>query len=164
MSQAYLKRGLPRSEMHDNGSAMRAAEIVAAGKRLGIEHRPTLSYSAYQKGKQEKFWDVVERQSLEEKTPGSSMKGDVMNNRTPERWPRLDPGDVIPDDWSTEQTLLVYDFLLRISTAIFDRYEHQMLAGIKERTRPSKDIDNENVNDENTALHDESLRSSTRRS
>jgi hypothetical protein len=60
LSQAYLKRGLPRSEMHDNGSAMRAAETVSGGKRLGIVHRPTLSYSAYQNGKQEHFWEVAE--------------------------------------------------------------------------------------------------------
>jgi len=60
LCQAYHKRGLPRSEMHDNGGAMRAAEIVAASKRLGIIPRPTLSYSAYQNGKQEHFWDVVE--------------------------------------------------------------------------------------------------------
>jgi transposase InsO family protein len=60
LCQAYHKRGLPRSEMHDNGSAMRASETVEGGKRLGIVHRPTLAYSAYQNGKQEKFWDVVE--------------------------------------------------------------------------------------------------------
>lgn len=60
LSQAYLKRGLPRSEMHDGGAAMQAAEITEAGKRLGIVHRPTLPYSAYQNGKQEHFWDVVE--------------------------------------------------------------------------------------------------------
>ena len=60
LSQAYLKRGLPRSEMHDGGAAMRATETVEAGKRLGIVHRPTLAYSAYQNGKQEHFWDVVE--------------------------------------------------------------------------------------------------------
>lgn len=58
--QAYHKRGLPRSEMHDNGAAMRAAETTGAGKRLGIEHRPTLSHSAYQNGKQETFWQGVE--------------------------------------------------------------------------------------------------------
>ena len=60
LKQAYHRRGLPRAEMHDNGGAMRAAEIVSAGERLGIEHRPTLSYSAYQNGKQETFWQVVE--------------------------------------------------------------------------------------------------------
>ncbi|MBW2736601.1 MAG: transposase family protein [Deltaproteobacteria bacterium] len=60
LRQAYHKRGLPRAEMHDNGKAMRAAEITDAGKRLGIKHRPTLCYSAYQNGKQETFWQVVE--------------------------------------------------------------------------------------------------------
>jgi len=60
LCQAYHKRGLPRSEIHDNGKAMRAAEITDAGKRLGIEHKPTLAYSAYQNGKQETFWQAVE--------------------------------------------------------------------------------------------------------
>jgi transposase InsO family protein len=60
LCQAYHKRGLPRAEMHDNGGAMRAAETVGAGQRLGIEHRSTLSHSPYQNGKQETFWQVVE--------------------------------------------------------------------------------------------------------
>jgi len=60
LCQAYHKRGLPRAEMHDNGAAMRAAEITDAGKRLGIEHKPILAHSAYQNGKKETFWQVVE--------------------------------------------------------------------------------------------------------
>ena len=60
LSQAYLKYGLPRSEMHDDGSAMKAAEILSGAKRLGIEHFPTLPYSPYQNGKQETFWETVE--------------------------------------------------------------------------------------------------------
>jgi len=60
LSQAYIKHGLPRSEMHDNGSAMRAAEMVNGAKKTGIESLPTLPYSPYQNGKQETFWEVVE--------------------------------------------------------------------------------------------------------
>jgi len=60
LCQAYHKRRVPRSEMHDNGAAMRAAESVDGGKRLGIVPRPTLDYSPYQNGKQETFWQVVE--------------------------------------------------------------------------------------------------------
>ena len=65
LSQAYLKYGLPRSEMHDNGAAMRAAEIVGGAKRLGIEQYPTLPYSPYQNGKQEHFWTTVEGRLME---------------------------------------------------------------------------------------------------
>jgi hypothetical protein len=46
--------------MHDNGSAMKSAEIIAGTKRFGIIQHPTLPYSAYQNGKQEHFWDVLE--------------------------------------------------------------------------------------------------------
>jgi putative transposase len=60
--QAALKRGLPREVMHDNGSAMRAAEFLQGLERLGVGSSPTLAYSPYQNGKQEKFWDTLEGQ------------------------------------------------------------------------------------------------------
>lgn len=60
LSQALGKRGLPRSVLHDNGSAMLAAETLGGLSRLGIESAPTLPYSPYQNGKQEKFWDTAE--------------------------------------------------------------------------------------------------------
>ena len=47
LMQAFLKRGLPRAGMSDNGSAMLAAEIVEALARLGIVHETTLAYSPY---------------------------------------------------------------------------------------------------------------------
>lgn len=50
--------------------------------------------------------------------------------RAPEHL-RLDPGDVIPDNWSTDEVLLVYDFLLRVITAIYDNYEDQMNPGLQ---------------------------------
>jgi putative transposase len=53
LCQAYQKRGLPRSDMSDNGSAMKAAEVVQGLERLGIIHYPTLEHSPYQNGKQE---------------------------------------------------------------------------------------------------------------
>jgi len=62
--QAMLKRGLPRELMHDNGSAMKAAEFLQGLEDLGIESKPTLPYSPEQNGKQEKFWDVVEGQLM----------------------------------------------------------------------------------------------------
>lgn len=58
--QAFLKRGLPRSLMTDNGSAMTAAETTQGLKRLSVAHVTTLPYSPHQNGKQEAFWGSVE--------------------------------------------------------------------------------------------------------
>jgi putative transposase len=58
--QALLKRGLPRSLLTDNGSAMIAEEFVSGLHRLGIVHETTLPYAAYQNGKQEHVWAGVE--------------------------------------------------------------------------------------------------------
>jgi len=60
LCQAFQKRGLPRAILWDNGSAMRAEEVLEGLRDLGIEPRPTLPYSPYQNGKQESFWSVVE--------------------------------------------------------------------------------------------------------
>lgn len=58
--QAFHKRGLPRSLMTDNGSAMIANETRNGLLRLGITHDTTLPYSPYQNGKQEAFWGQLE--------------------------------------------------------------------------------------------------------
>jgi putative transposase len=60
LSQAFQKRGLPRSGLSDNGAAMTAAEITEGLARLGILHQTTLPYSPYQNAKQEAFWGPVE--------------------------------------------------------------------------------------------------------
>lgn len=60
LSQAFFKRGLPRSLMTDNGSAMLAGETVNGLARLSIVHDTTLPYSPYQNGKQESFWSQLE--------------------------------------------------------------------------------------------------------
>jgi transposase InsO family protein len=60
LSQAFQKRGLPRSGLSDNGPAMTAAEITEGLTRLGILHQTTLPYSPYQNAKQEAFWGPVE--------------------------------------------------------------------------------------------------------
>jgi len=60
LSQAFQKRGLPRSALSDNGAAMTAAEIGQGLTRLGILHHTTLPYSPYQNAKQESFWGPVE--------------------------------------------------------------------------------------------------------
>ena len=64
LSQGLLKRGLPRSLLSDNGSAMIAAETREGLQRLGIVHDTTLPYSPYQNGKQESFWGQVEGRLL----------------------------------------------------------------------------------------------------
>ena len=60
LSQAFQKRGLPRSALSDNGAAMTATEIGQGLARLGILHQTTLPYSPYQNAKQEAFWGPVE--------------------------------------------------------------------------------------------------------
>ena len=64
LSQAMQKRGLPRSALSDNGSAMVAAEITEGLQRLGVVHETTLAHSPYQNGKQENFWAQVEGRLL----------------------------------------------------------------------------------------------------
>lgn len=65
LSQAFMKRGLPRSLMTDNGAAMLAEETRRGLERLGIEHQTTLAYSPYQNGKQEVFWGQLESRLME---------------------------------------------------------------------------------------------------
>jgi hypothetical protein len=60
LSQAFHKRGLPRSLMTDNGAAMMAHETQKGLLSLGIMHETTLAYSPYQNGKQEAFWGQLE--------------------------------------------------------------------------------------------------------
>ena len=64
LSQALLKRSLPRALMTDNGPAMLAAETTQGLGRLGIVHETTLPFSPYQNGKQEKFWAQIEGRLL----------------------------------------------------------------------------------------------------
>jgi putative transposase len=60
LSQAILKRGLPRSLLTDNGSAMVADEVKQGLLRLGVTGETTLPYSPQQNGKQESFWARLE--------------------------------------------------------------------------------------------------------
>lgn len=60
LSQAFMKRGLPRALMTDNGAAMVAEETGAGLAALGVLHQTTLPYSPHQNGKQESFWGRVE--------------------------------------------------------------------------------------------------------
>jgi transposase InsO family protein len=65
LTQAFMKRGLPRALMTDNGAAMLAEETRRGLARLAIQHETTLPYSPYQNGKQEAFWGVLESRMLE---------------------------------------------------------------------------------------------------
>ena len=60
LTQAFMKRGLPRALLTDNGAAMLAEETRNGLSRLGIAHKTTLPYSPYQNGKQEAFWAQLE--------------------------------------------------------------------------------------------------------
>ena len=60
LGQAFMKRGLPRALMTDNGAAMAADEFTTGLATLGIVYQPTLPYSPYQNAKQESFWGRVE--------------------------------------------------------------------------------------------------------
>jgi transposase InsO family protein len=60
VSQAIMKRGLPRAIMSDHGAAMIADEFVEGLASLGILHQTTLPYSPYQNGKQERIWGQIE--------------------------------------------------------------------------------------------------------
>ncbi len=60
VSQAFMRRGLPRSAMSDNGPAMTAKEVSEGLARLGILHETTLPYSPAQNGKVECLWAQVE--------------------------------------------------------------------------------------------------------
>lgn len=60
LSQAILRRGLPRALLSDNGSAMLAEETSQGLSRLGILQHTTLPRSPYQNGKQEVFFAQVE--------------------------------------------------------------------------------------------------------
>ena len=60
LSQAFMRRGLPRSSLSDNGTAMLAEEITEGLARLSIIHETTLAFSPYMNAKSEVLWANVE--------------------------------------------------------------------------------------------------------
>ena len=60
LCQAFMKRGLPRALMTDNGSAMTAGEVEEGLHRLGIVHSRTRPAHPHQNGKCEVWWGAVE--------------------------------------------------------------------------------------------------------
>lgn len=60
ITQGFMKRGLPRSILTDNGSAMMAGEVQEGLHRLGVLQRQTMTRSPWQNGKQEVLFAQVE--------------------------------------------------------------------------------------------------------
>lgn len=82
LSQAFMKRGLPRALMTDNGAAMLADETVNGFASLGIVHQTTLPYSPYQNAKQESFWGRVEGRLMAMLEGEVSVTLDLLNQAT----------------------------------------------------------------------------------
>jgi putative transposase len=82
LTQALLKRGLPRALMSDNGAAMLAAETTNGLARLGIVHQTTLPYSPYQNAKQESFWARVESRLMAMLEGEAQLSLELLNRAT----------------------------------------------------------------------------------
>jgi len=82
LCQAFMKRGLPRALMTDNGAAMLADETTAGLFRLGILHQTTLPYSPYQNAKQESFWGRVEGRLMPMLEGEANLTLDALNLAT----------------------------------------------------------------------------------
>ncbi len=82
LSQAFAKRGRPRSLMTDNGAAMLAHEIRNGLLGLSIQHDKTLPYSPYVNGKQESFWGQLEGRLVSMLARIEKIDFDFLNHAT----------------------------------------------------------------------------------
>lgn len=82
LCQAFMKRGLPRALMTDNGAAMLAGETTTGLAELGVLHQTTLPYSPYQNAKQESFWGRVEGRLMAMLEGEASLTIDGLNLAT----------------------------------------------------------------------------------
>jgi transposase InsO family protein len=82
LSQAFMKRGLPRALMTDNGAAMLAEETTTGLFKLGVLHQTTLPYSPYQNAKQESFWGRVEGRLMAMLEGEANLTLDALNLAT----------------------------------------------------------------------------------
>ncbi|MEO8378743.1 MAG: DDE-type integrase/transposase/recombinase, partial [Acidobacteriota bacterium] len=89
LTQAFMKCGLPRALLSDNGSAMMARETTQGLARLSVVHKTTLPYSPYQNGKQESFWNPVEGRLLPMLEGESDLTLALLNQAT-QAWVELD--------------------------------------------------------------------------
>jgi putative transposase len=89
LSQAFLKRGLPRAQMSDGGAAMKAGETRQGLLRLSVRQALTLPYTPEQNAKQEVFWGQVEGRLLAmlEGHPELSLS---LLNRATQAWVELE--------------------------------------------------------------------------
>lgn len=60
LSQAFLKRDVPRALLTDGGGAMKAGETRQGLMRMSVVHEMTLPETPEQNGKQENFWKQVD--------------------------------------------------------------------------------------------------------
>jgi len=89
LMQAFMKRGLPRALLSDNGPAMIARETSEGLARLSVVHQTTLPYSPYQNGKQESFWNPVEGRLLPMLEGERNLTLALLNQAT-QAWVELD--------------------------------------------------------------------------
>ena len=82
LCQAFMKRGLPRALMTDNGAAMLAEETTTGLAKLGVLHQTTLPYSPYQNAKQESFWGRVEGRLMAMLEGEANLDLDALNLAT----------------------------------------------------------------------------------
>lgn len=82
LCQAFMKRGMPRVLMTDNGAAMLAEETTSGLATLGVLHQTTLPYSPYQNAKQESFWGRVEGRLMAMLEGEQSLTLDALNLAT----------------------------------------------------------------------------------
>ncbi len=82
LCQAFMKRGLPRALMTDNGAAMLAEETTTGLAELGVLHQTTLPYSPYQNAKQESFWGRVEGRLMAMLEGEANLTLDALNLAT----------------------------------------------------------------------------------
>lgn len=82
LTQAFQRRGLPRSLMTDNGAAMLAEETTAGLLTLGVVHQTTLPYSPYQNAKQETFWARIEGRLMAMLEGEPNLTLDLLNQAT----------------------------------------------------------------------------------
>jgi putative transposase len=82
LCQAFMKRGLPRALMTDNGAAMLAEETTVGLFKLGVLHQTTLPYSPYQNAKQESFWGRVEGRLMSMLEGEANLTLDALNLAT----------------------------------------------------------------------------------
>lgn len=82
LCQAFMKRGLPRALLTDNGAPMLAAEVEQGLHRLGIVHSTTMAYAPHMNGKCEVWWAAVEGRLMAMLEGVEPLTLDTLNHAT----------------------------------------------------------------------------------